>query len=205
MRASKNFRPHEQTFELRAFRSSEAAARKIVAIAYGLGEVWDGRLFVEKLNWAMLPKWGFSRRVECRHQMCGREGWPWRHESRSFYRLNQAGKTCALEREALRSDVTRRDSGLSLTLAASSTCSGSGAPPRWTAVSPHFFRVDVDNVELVSVDVADHQSPHVALRDVRPLSLKSSAANWVASRHPFQARQISGVPPARKECKTDAA
>ena len=44
--------------ELRALRSSEAAARKIVAIAYGFGEVWDGRLFVEKLNWATPPKMG---------------------------------------------------------------------------------------------------------------------------------------------------
>jgi hypothetical protein len=26
--------------------------RKIVEIAYGLGEIWDGWLFVEKLNWA---------------------------------------------------------------------------------------------------------------------------------------------------------
>jgi hypothetical protein len=27
--------------------------RKIVEIAYGFGEIWDGWLFVEKLNWAM--------------------------------------------------------------------------------------------------------------------------------------------------------
>jgi hypothetical protein len=67
--------------------------RKIVEIAYGLGEAWDGRLFVEKLNWAVLPEngaspaeWsaGIERAVE--------KGWLWRHESGSFYRLNQAGK-----------------------------------------------------------------------------------------------------------------
>jgi hypothetical protein len=40
----------------------KAAARKIVEIAYGLGEVWAGRLFVEKLHWAMLTEHGaFAR------------------------------------------------------------------------------------------------------------------------------------------------
>jgi hypothetical protein len=42
------------------YADPQAAARKIVEIAFGLGEVWDGRLFVKKLNWAMLTKKGAS-------------------------------------------------------------------------------------------------------------------------------------------------
>jgi hypothetical protein len=44
----------------RAYADPEAAARKIMEIANGLGDVWDGRLFVEKLNWAMLHDFGAS-------------------------------------------------------------------------------------------------------------------------------------------------
>jgi len=46
--------------ERRPYADPEAAARKLVDIAHGLGEVWDGRLFVEKLNWAMLVEYGAS-------------------------------------------------------------------------------------------------------------------------------------------------
>lgn len=38
----------------------EAAARTIMEIANGLGDVWDGRLFTKKLNWPMLHDFGAS-------------------------------------------------------------------------------------------------------------------------------------------------
>jgi hypothetical protein len=46
--------------ERRPYVEPEAAGRKIIEIAPDLGEVWDGRLFVEKLNWAMLSENGAS-------------------------------------------------------------------------------------------------------------------------------------------------
>jgi hypothetical protein len=72
---------------------SEAAARKIMEIANGPGDVWGGRLFTEKLNWPMLinfkaapAEWraGIDRPAE--------NGWLWAHESGTFYRFTQAGK-----------------------------------------------------------------------------------------------------------------
>jgi len=79
--------------ERRPYAEPEAAARKIVEIAYGLGEVWEGQLFVEKLNWAMLTEhdaspaeWGAGVNFAVER------GWLSRHESGSFYRLAQAGR-----------------------------------------------------------------------------------------------------------------
>jgi len=80
--------------ESRPYADPEAAARKIMEIAHGLGDVWDGRLFVEKLNWPMLTdigalpaEWraGIERAVE--------NGWLWKHESGSYYRFTEAGKS----------------------------------------------------------------------------------------------------------------
>jgi len=79
--------------EPRPYADPEAAARKIMEIAIGLGEVRDGRLFTEKLNWLMLTDFGASpaewragidRAVE--------NGWLWAHESGTYYRLTDAGK-----------------------------------------------------------------------------------------------------------------
>jgi len=44
--------------EPRPYANPEAAALKIMEIAYGLGDVWDGRIFTEKLNWPMLMDFG---------------------------------------------------------------------------------------------------------------------------------------------------
>jgi hypothetical protein len=77
----------------RLYADPEAAARKIVEIAYGLGEVWDGRLFVEKLNWAMLTENGASpAEWSAGIKLAVENGWLWRHESGSFYRFTRAGK-----------------------------------------------------------------------------------------------------------------
>lgn len=79
--------------EPRPYADPETAARKIMEIANGLGDVWDGRLFTEKLNWSMLhdfratpAEWraGIDRAVE--------NGWLWAHESGTYYRLTSSGK-----------------------------------------------------------------------------------------------------------------
>jgi DNA-binding transcriptional regulator PaaX len=79
--------------EARPYADPEHAARKIMEIANGLGDVWDGRLFTEKLNFPMLTEFGASpaewragvdRAVE--------NGWLWAHESGTYYRFTQAGK-----------------------------------------------------------------------------------------------------------------
>jgi hypothetical protein len=79
--------------DARPYADPEAAARKIMEIAKGLGEVWDGRLFTEKLNFPMLSdfraspaEWraGVDRAVE--------NGWLWAHESGTYYRFTQTGK-----------------------------------------------------------------------------------------------------------------
>lgn len=44
--------------EPRPYADREAAARKIMEIANGLGDVWEGRLFTEKVNWSMLHDFG---------------------------------------------------------------------------------------------------------------------------------------------------
>jgi hypothetical protein len=79
--------------EPRAYADPEAAARKIVEIAYGLGDVWDGRLFTEKLNFPMLTEFGASP-AEWRAgiDIAVANGWLWAHESGTYYRFTQAGK-----------------------------------------------------------------------------------------------------------------
>jgi hypothetical protein len=78
--------------EPRPYADPEAAARKIVEVARDLGDVWDGRIFTEKLNWPMLTEFGASpaeygagikRAVE--------NGWLWPHESGTYYRLTDGG------------------------------------------------------------------------------------------------------------------
>jgi DNA-binding transcriptional regulator PaaX len=78
--------------EPRPYADPEAAARKIMEIAHDLGDVWDGRLFTE--NWPMLTtfgatpaEWrgGIDRAVE--------NGWLRAHESGTYYRLTEAGKS----------------------------------------------------------------------------------------------------------------
>jgi hypothetical protein len=42
--------------EPRLYADPGTAARKIMEIAHGLGDVWAGRLFVEKFDWPMLTE-----------------------------------------------------------------------------------------------------------------------------------------------------
>jgi hypothetical protein len=79
--------------DARPYADPEAAARKIMEIAKGLGDVWDGRLFTEKLNFPMLSEFGASpgewragvdRAVE--------NGWLWAHESGTYYRFTSEGQ-----------------------------------------------------------------------------------------------------------------
>jgi hypothetical protein len=80
--------------ESRPYANPEAAARKIMEIAHGLGEVWDGRLFTEKLNWPMLTDFGASP-AEWRAgiDLAVAKGWLRAHESGTYYRLTEAGKS----------------------------------------------------------------------------------------------------------------
>jgi hypothetical protein len=77
----------------RTYADPEASARKILEIAYSMGEVWDDRIFVEKLNWAMLTEHGASpAEWGAGIKLAVQKGWLWRHESGSFYRFTEAGK-----------------------------------------------------------------------------------------------------------------
>jgi hypothetical protein len=82
-----------RSIEPRPYADPEAAARKIMEIAKGLGDVWDGRLFTEKLNWPMLFEFGASP-AEWRAgiDLAVAKGWLEMHESGTYYRFTQAGK-----------------------------------------------------------------------------------------------------------------
>jgi hypothetical protein len=79
--------------EPRPYADPEPAARKIMEIAHRLGDVWDGGLFTEKLNWPMLSEFGATP-AEWRGgvDLAVANGWLWPHESGTYYRLTPAGK-----------------------------------------------------------------------------------------------------------------
>lgn len=79
--------------EPRPYPDPEVAARMIMDIANSLGDVWDGRLFTEKLNWPMLHDFGASP-AEWRAGInrAVANGWLLMHESSTYYRFTQAGK-----------------------------------------------------------------------------------------------------------------
>ncbi|WP_316172163.1 MULTISPECIES: hypothetical protein [unclassified Bradyrhizobium] len=79
--------------ELRPYANPEAAARKIIDIANGLGDVWDGRLYTEKLNWPMLFELGATpSEWRAGIDLAVQKGWLWMHESGTYYKFTQDGK-----------------------------------------------------------------------------------------------------------------
>lgn len=79
--------------EPRPYADPEAAARRIMEIANGLGDVWVGRLFIEKLNRPVLFEFGASP-AEWRAgiDVVVAKGWLEMHESGTYYRFTEAGK-----------------------------------------------------------------------------------------------------------------
>ncbi|EAQ34818.1 hypothetical protein NB311A_19647 [Nitrobacter sp. Nb-311A] len=78
--------------ESRPYADPEAAARKLMEIAYSVEPVQDGRIHIEKVNWPFLHdlhgspaeyRAGIDRAIE--------NGWFWMHESGTYVRLTQTG------------------------------------------------------------------------------------------------------------------
>jgi hypothetical protein len=78
--------------EARPYADPDAAARKLIEIAYSLEPVQDGRTHIEKINWPFLRDFrgspddygaGIDRAIA--------NSWLWMHESGTYVRLSQTG------------------------------------------------------------------------------------------------------------------
>ena len=78
--------------EARPYADPDAAARKLIEIAYSIEPVQDGRIHIEKINWPFLRDFGGSpaeygagidRAIE--------NGWLSMHESGTYVRFTQTG------------------------------------------------------------------------------------------------------------------
>lgn len=78
--------------EARPYADPEAAARKLIEIAYSIEPVQDGRIHIEKINWPFLRNLrgspaeygaGIERAIE--------NGWLSMHESGTYVRFTQTG------------------------------------------------------------------------------------------------------------------
>ncbi|WP_316188342.1 MULTISPECIES: hypothetical protein [unclassified Bradyrhizobium] len=76
------------------YADPEVAARELVRISAGIDPVQDGRIFIEKINWPMLADLKAApAEYKAGLDLAVARGWLWLHESGTYVRLTEAGKT----------------------------------------------------------------------------------------------------------------
>lgn len=78
--------------EARPYADPEAAARKLMEIAYSIEPVQDGRIHIEKINWPFLHDLrGSPAEYGAGIDRAIANGWLSMHESGTYVRLTQTG------------------------------------------------------------------------------------------------------------------
>jgi hypothetical protein len=99
--------------EPRPYDDPDKAARKLVEICNSIEAVQDGRLHIEKINAPFLYQFGGSpAEYGAGLQRAIDNGWLWKHESGTYVKFTQAGRTYlpeAIQRHASRKRELKRD------------------------------------------------------------------------------------------------
>lgn len=70
-------------------RRSDAAARRIVETANGVGAVQDGRIFIERVNESFLAAAGSGEQFRAGIKRTVALGWQWGHESGTYLKITE--------------------------------------------------------------------------------------------------------------------